>query len=70
MNQVFKTTLSMDAGGSRSTGATLCETGGSGSGTLSAVMTKSAAGAGMAVGDQVTYTFANCAFAHFPSTGQ
>ncbi len=56
--------LSLDTGGSRSTGTTSCATGGSGSGTLSAVVTKSAVRAGMAVGDQVTYTFANCVFAN------
>ena len=56
--------LSLDAGGSRSTGTTSCATGGSGSGTLSAVVTKSAVRAGMAVGDQVTYTFTNCVFAN------
>ena len=54
--------ISTDAGGSRSSPAASCASTQGGGGTLAFTLTKSAVRTGLAVGDQLTYTFVNCSF--------
>jgi hypothetical protein len=54
--------FSTDPGGSRSVPAASCASGGAGGGSLTASVTKTAVRTGLAVGDSISYTFANCVF--------
>lgn len=54
--------FSTDVNGSRSVPTVSCASGGAGGGSLTASVNKTAVRTGLAVGDNITYTFANCTF--------